>query len=313
MNLATFLLGDRTSYGVKTDSGVIDVSEITKAAGLSLPATLLDLVQAGEEALRLLRSAVVNYQGPYLRLDEVAYLAPILRPGKILCLALNNSANASRILSGPQTPAFFSKPATALAGHGTAIQLRDVYGRVHPEPELAVIIGRKGKEIAAEKALDHVFGYTIHNDLTSPTMREEDTYHYRAIHPDGAGGIRYVETHVSYPGRYKGSDGFAPMGPWIVTRDAVPNPHALEITCWHDGELITRDNTVNLTHHLPAVIAHISQFMTLEPGDIISLGTALSAAQANGTAIQNIDLNLLGGTVSVSIDGIGTLTNSVAR
>lgn len=313
MHLASFVRGSRTTYGVKLGDGAVDVAALDPVGGACLPATLMDLVQAGTEGLDALAAAVAGHRDPPTSLDEVTFLPPIARPGKILCLALNNSANASRIISGPNNPAFFLKPSTALAGHGAAIPVRPIYGRVHPEPELAAIIGRGGKDIGAERAYQHVFGYTIHNDITSPTMRTEDTYHYRAIHPDGADGIRYVDTHVTYPGRYKGADGFSPMGPWIATRDAVPNPHTLSISCWHGSELITSDNTANLTHHLPAVIAYVSQFMTLETGDIISLGTALSAAQANGKAIQNIDLNRLGGTVTVTIEGIGTLANDVIR
>ncbi len=130
------------------------------------------------------------------------------------------------------------------------------------------------------------------------------TYHYRAIHPDtDTGGIRYVDTHVSYPGRYKGAGGFGPMGPWLVTRDEIPDPHALAISCWHDDVLVTSDNTANLTHHLPAVLAWLSRFMTLEDGDIVSLGTALSATGSAGGAIQNVDLNRLGGSVTITIEG----------
>jgi hypothetical protein len=101
-------------------------------------------------------------------------------------------------------------PVSSLLGQGQPIRLRREYGRVHPEPELAVVIGAGGRDITGDAALGHVFGYTIINDLTSPTMRAEDTFHYRAIHPrpGGADGIEYVDTWVSYPGRYKGTDGF---------------------------------------------------------------------------------------------------------
>lgn len=313
MRLASFATGSRATYGVGVEDGIIDVAALARSAGRSFPLTLQALVEKGAEELTALARALENFQGETIPLDQATFLPPIARPGKIVCLALNNSANASRILSGPSTPAFFSKPASALIGHGAAIPLRQIYGRVHPEPELAAVIGLGGKDIAQEDAYAHVFGYTVHNDITSPTMRTEDTYHYRAIYPDdGEGGVRYVDTHVSYPGRYKGADGFAPMGPWIATRDAVPDPHALAISCWHDATLITSDNTANLTHHLPDVIAWVSSFMTLEAGDVISLGTALSAAQKTGMAIQNVDLNRLGGTVTVEIEMIGRLTNSVS-
>jgi 2-keto-4-pentenoate hydratase/2-oxohepta-3-ene-1,7-dioic acid hydratase in catechol pathway len=166
--------------------------------------------------------------------------------------------------------------------------------------------------------MDHVFGYTIINDLTSPTMRTQDTFHYRAIHPrqDGTGvidtgGIEYVDTWVSYSGRYKGSDGFGPMGPWIATADEIPDPHALTVTCVHQGRVITEDSTRNLMHKVADVVSFISEYQTLEPGDVIAMGTALKASASGGGAVQNVNLTELGGPIEVTISGIGTLSNPV--
>jgi 2-keto-4-pentenoate hydratase/2-oxohepta-3-ene-1,7-dioic acid hydratase in catechol pathway len=241
------------------------------------------------------------------------WLPPIPRPGKVICVALNNSANTDRIMSGPEQPAMFVKPASSLIGSGRPIRLRASYGRVHPEPELAVVIGGGGRDIGRDDAVDHVFGYTIMNDLTSPTMRAQDTFHYRAIHPaaDGSDAISYVDTWVSYPGRYKGTDTFGPIGPWVATRDEIPDPHALTVRCRHDGRLITEDSTANLLHTVADVVAYSSRYMTLEPGDIISMGTALKASPTGG-AVQNVDLTRSGGVIDVSISGIGTLTNPVS-
>ena len=246
-------------------------------------------------------------------LKSVRWLPPVPRPSKIVCLALNNSANADRILKGPKHPAPFIKAANALTGHGEPIVIRPEYGRVHPEPELAVVIGRRAKDIAAADAYGHVFGYTIHNDITSPTMRGEDTFHYRAIHPkkDAPGEIEYVDTWTSYPGRYKGSDTFSPMGPWLVTRDEIADPHALTVSCLHKGELVTEDSTGNLFYKVPEVLAFLSRYMTLEPGDIVSMGTALKRSAPGSRAVQNVELDKLGGPVSVRISGIGELTNPV--
>ncbi len=248
----------------------------------------------------------------------LSWLPPVPRPGKIICVALNNSANASRIMSGPAHPATFSKPASSLLGHGRPIRLKKEFGRVHPEPELAVVIGAApanagGAGIPLSQAMDHVFGYTIINDLTSPDMRTEDTFHYRAIHPakDGGDGIEYVDTWVSYPGRYKGTDGFGPIGPWIVTADEIPDPHALTVTCVHQGRVITADSTANLTHKVAGVISFLSGYQTLEPGDIIAMGTALTASASGGSAVQNVNLTTLGGPIEVTISGIGTLSNPV--
>ncbi len=244
---------------------------------------------------------------------DLEWLPPVPRPGKVICIALNNSANADRIMSGPSHPAAFTKPASSLLGHRQPIRLRREYGRVHPEPELAVVIGAGGRDIDRAAARGHVFGYTIINDLTSPTMRAEDTFHYRAIHPrpDGADGIEYVDTWVSYPGRYKGTDGFGPIGPWIATADSVPDPHDLTVSCVHQGRLVTSDSTANLLHKVTDVIAFMSAYLTLEPGDIIAMGTALKPSATGGGAIQNVNLVELGGPIEVTIDGIGTLSNPV--
>jgi 2-keto-4-pentenoate hydratase/2-oxohepta-3-ene-1,7-dioic acid hydratase in catechol pathway len=277
---------------------------------------MLELIEGGEPALEWARrasDAADRSACEQFALSEVLWLTPIRRPSKICCIALNNSANKDRIIRGPQSPAMFIKPSSALIGHMGAIECRPVYGRTHPEPELALVIGKTAKNIKAVAAYDFVFGYTIHNDITSPTMRNEDTFHYRAIHPKEGDStqINYVDTWVSYPGRYKCSDTFACVGPWLVTKDEIPDPHSLEVCCSHKGEVVTQDNTCNLLHKIPELLEFLSSYLTLLPGDIVSLGTALQQSPT-GKAIQNVDLNLLGGPVSVSIERIGTLTNSVA-
>jgi len=278
------------------------------------PASMIALIEGGASALQRVEQALRGRAGGGLSMDALQWRPPVPRPGKVICVALNNSANKDRIKSGPSHPAMFIKPGSSLIGHGQPIRLRADFGRVHPEPELVAVIGRGGSDIAPEHALDHVFGYTIINDLTSPTMRGEDTFHYRAIHPKAgdAGAIEYVDTWVSYPARYKCSDSFGPMGPWIATRDAIADPHDLTVRCLHQGELVTEDNTANLFYKVRDVVAFASTYMTLEPGDAIAMGTALKAAGSGaGRAVQNIDLNKLGGPVQVSISGIGTLSNPV--
>jgi 2-keto-4-pentenoate hydratase/2-oxohepta-3-ene-1,7-dioic acid hydratase in catechol pathway len=278
--------------------------------GLTVPELIEDWAAARDAVDR----AVTHGAPKAVPVSELTWLPPVPRPGKVICVALNNSANASRIMSGPGTPATFNKPATSLLGHGQPIRLKKEFGRVHPEPELAVVIGTGGADIGRGDAMSHVFGYTIINDLTSPTMRAEDTFHYRAIHPrkDGAEGIEYVDTWVSYSGRYKGSDGFGPVGPWIVTADEIPDPHALTVSCAHQGRVITQDSTENLTHKVADVISYMSGYQTLEPGDIIAMGTALTASASGGGAVQNVNLTELGGPIEVTISGIGTLSNPVA-
>jgi 2-keto-4-pentenoate hydratase/2-oxohepta-3-ene-1,7-dioic acid hydratase in catechol pathway len=298
----------RVAVAVNDDRAVILYS------GLTMP----DLIEDWAAARDAVDRAVTLGAHKAVPAGELTWLPPVPRPGKIICVALNNSANANRIISGPGTPATFNKPATSLLGHGQPIRLKKEFGRVHPEPELAVVIGpgpagRSGADIGRDDAMRHVFGYTIINDLTSPTMRTEDTFHYRAIHPkkDGTEGIEYVDTWVTYSGRYKGSDGFGPIGPWITTADEIGDPHALTVTCVHQGRVITEDSTRNLTHKVADVISYMSRYQTLEPGDIIAMGTALQASASGGAAVQNVNLTELGGPIEVTISGIGTLSNPV--
>jgi 2-keto-4-pentenoate hydratase/2-oxohepta-3-ene-1,7-dioic acid hydratase in catechol pathway len=324
MKLASFHDGGKDRFGVSADGEIlIDLREAISTFGDvapgDAPRTMLEVIEAGPNAWALAnRAATLAFAQAYaverFSTASVIWHAPVRRPSKICCLALNNSANADRILSGPKHPAMFIKPASALVGHRDAIACRPEYGRVHPEPELAVVIGKLAKNIRAEEAYEYVFGYTIHNDITSPTMRGEDTFHYRAIHPKGGDhkAIEYVESWVSYPGRYKGADTFACMGPWLVTKDEIPNPHNLRVSCHHKGELVTDDNTENLFYKIPEVLAFLSRYLTLWPGDIVSMGTALKKSAAGG-AVQNIDLNKLGGPVTVTIERLGTLENTVVH
>jgi 2-keto-4-pentenoate hydratase/2-oxohepta-3-ene-1,7-dioic acid hydratase in catechol pathway len=294
-----------------------------RAVLLDVGLSVAGLIEDWAAARPAVEEAVAARSADAIPVTALTWLPPVPRPGKVICVALNNSANVDRIMSGPDKPATFNKPATSLLGHGQPIRLKKEFGRVHPEPELAVVIGTgvtgtggtgsSGADIPLSEAIGHVFGYTIINDLTSPTMRTQDTFHYRAVHPrkDGGEGIEYVDTWATYPGRYKGSDGFGPIGPWIVTADAIPDPHALTVTCVHQGRVITQDTTANLMHKVADVISYMSEYQTLEPGDIIAMGTALKASASGGSAIQNVNLTELGGPIEVTISGIGTLSNPV--
>lgn len=311
MKLASYRFEGRDYLGVSPDGEVLFDLRAAGVAG----SDLIEVIEGGAPAIQAIQALLAQApESARHACAAVAWHPPVRRPSKICCVALNNSANKDRIISGPKHPAFFIKPSTALVGHGGAIECRPDYGRVHSEPELAVVIGRKAKDIRAEDAMDHVFGYTIHNDITSPTMRGEDTFHYRAIHPKGGGdeNVEYVESWVSYPGRYKGADSFSPLGPWLVTKDEIADPHALRIASYHDDRLVTEDSTANLFYKLPQVLEYISAYLTLLPGDVVSLGTALKSAEG-GAAVQNVDLNRLGGTAMVEIEGIGRLANPVDR
>ena len=245
--------------------------------------------------------------------DEVEWQPPIPNPGKICGVAMNNSASNSRKISAPEHPAFFLKPPSCLVGHQQPIRIRSYYGSVHPEPELAVVIGKTMRDVNAVDALDYAAGYTIFNDITGNGMRAEDLFQYWAIYankPDNSDETQRVEQHLSYAGRYKGTDTFGVMGPWLVTKDEVANPDDLKVYCAVKGETIAEDSTRYYNYKVAEVLSFISQFHTLSPGDVVSCGTAFKPS-ANRKSIHNANFQKVDGPVSVSIQGLGMQENPV--
>lgn len=324
MKIACFDNGSGPRLGAASpDGGLVDLAKALQgsddaASSAAFSGDLISLIEAGPEATARVRRAVdwaITNGGCEVNTGSITWLPPVLRPSKICCLALNNSANSERIIRGPSHPALFLKAANALLGHGGKVRVRAQYGRVHPEPELGIVIAKKATGIDASEAYDYVYGYTIHNDITSPTMRAEDTFQYRAIHPSASGEaeIEYVDTFTSYPGRYKCSDTFSPLGPWVVTRDEISDPHNLNVILKRGDEVVTEDNTTNLTNKIPETLAFITQYITLLPGDVVSMGTALKRANGRTVAVQNIDLQHTDEPISITIDQIGTLVSGVER
>ena len=186
-----------------------------------------DLIRGGAPLLDALRAALAAARAERfverIPASEVTWHPPVRRPGKICAVAMNNSSSNERKISAPDHPAFFLKPASCLVGHGQPIRIRRYYGSVHPEPELALVIGRETRDVPARRALEAVFGYTIFNDITGNGMRAEDRFHYWAVYAKkgNPNETERVEQHLSYAGRYKGTDTFGAMGPWLVTKDEI--------------------------------------------------------------------------------------------
>lgn len=326
MKLVSFAQGGRDRIGFVVDDGtLVDLADAFEAAAAATgsampepPGDMIALIEQGDAMLAAVRAAhghVADRRGEVPAFDPqtVTWHPPVRRPSKICCVALNNAALDQIKISAPDHPAFFLKPHTALVGHRQPIVLRKEYGITHPEPELAVIVGRRTKDASLEEAREAVFGYSVHNDVTSVGMRNEDSFHFRFGRPKDDGTFDMVEGHTSYAGRYKGSDTFAALGPWIVTRDEIADPHDLDVHCEIVSETFSEDNTRNLTHSVPEVIAFISRFQTLLPGDVISMGTALNPQGETGKPLTMGDLNRLGGPVTITIAGVGTLSNPVTR
>ena len=305
-------LDDEQLVDVRTLPGLnaarVDDTDLTDMTGLIRAGRkFLDELEA---ALEIAREDAGKVQT--ITAQDVTWHAPVRNPSKICGVAMNNSASNERKISAPEHPAFFLKPASCLTGHEQPIRIRPYYGSVHPEPELAVIIGSETRDIPASRALDAVFGYSIFNDITGNGMRAEDVFEYWAVYADedNPSEIVRVRQHLSYAGRYKGTDTFGCSGPWLVTKDEIENPDDLNVYCKAGGELIAEDNTRYYNFKVAEIVSFISQFHTLYPGDIISCGTAFKPS-ATRKSIHHANLQIVKGPMEVGIDGLGTLVNPV--
>lgn len=272
--------------------------------------TMADLIRLGRYAQEHIDQALSD--GMTIARNDVKWHPPVRNPGKICGIAMNNSASNERKISAPDHPAFFLKPSSCLVGHKEPVRIRPYYGSVHPEPELAVIIGKTVRDVDAKDALACVFGYSIFNDITSNGMRAEDMFHYWALYSDeqNPDELTRREQHLSYAARYKGTDTFGCMGPFITTVDEVSNPDELDVSCKVGGETIAEDSTRYYNYKVAELLSYISQFLTLEPGDIISCGTAFKPSQGK-KSIHHANFQNVPGPVEVTISGLGTLSNPV--
>ncbi|HET7130871.1 MAG TPA: fumarylacetoacetate hydrolase family protein [Gammaproteobacteria bacterium] len=317
MKLASLRYRDRDVVAVELADGTLAaVDDLLPAAAGGGAFDMLHVIRGGAPLLAEIAAAARSTRGATVPRFEAGavteWYPPVRRPGKICAVAMNNSASNERKVSAPDHPAFFLKPSSCLVGHKQAIRVRSYYGSVHPEPELALVIGRAARDVAARDALDAVFGYTIFDDITGNGMRAEDRFHYYALYPKkgSPNETERVEQHLSYAGRYKGSDTFGVLGPWLVTKDEIANPDDLAVRCKVGGELVADDSTRYYNYKVAEVVSFISQFHTLEPGDVISLGTAFKPG-ATRKSIHTANFQTVEGPVEISIEGLGVQENPV--
>ena len=278
-----FVTFQRRSY---PEPGLLDGDSVISLADAGFP-DLISIIARGADGLDAVREwARHPPYGAQVRLHEVRLLAPIPRPPKIICVGLNYRDHAAESnLEVPDVPTIFSKFPTAIIGSGHPIVLPNVSTKPDYEAELAFVVGRGGRHIPAECWRDHIFGYTCFNDVSARDFQMATT--------------QWVIG--------KSFDTFAPMGPWIVTADEVPDPHALDISLTLDGEVMQSSNTRHLIFQIPELIEHLSAVFTLEPGDIVSTGTAAGV----GVARRPPRFLRPGDEVVVRIAGIGELRNPV--
>lgn len=313
MRLASFRADGADRIGIEIGSGIADIAQLIDAPGDMIAFIASGRIEDLAEQLAVVDLSSLRLYSP----DEIEWLPPVRTPSKIVCIALNNrSLDAIKIKAPTDHPAFFLKPWTALTGHRTAIRMKRKFGFTHPEPELAVIVGARLTDATPDEAMAAVFGYSILNDITCVGMREEDCFSLRYFRPAENGTMVEDVAHTSYPGRYKASDTFAPMGPWLVTADDIPDPAALTIQCRMDDTLVASDHSGNYVWSVANALSHISQTMTLLPGDVVSMGTAVGGDRDDPDrphipGVTRCDINGFGGEITVEITGLGRLVNTV--
>lgn len=284
MKLLHFRSGTGLRVGIKTEKGVLDVRAAQSALGIEGPESLGEIMAAGIGSLQpLVRVAAAR---PDLFLDEESLLfAPAVpHPGKILCIGLNYRQHAAETnMEPPSTPVVFGKYGNALAAHGETVVIPPGVEQLDYEGELTLVIGRRAREVGRDEALEYVFGYCIGNDLSA----------------------RDLQFRTSQWLLGKSPDGFAPLGPYLVTADEVGDPQKLSLRTYVNGQVRQEANTGEMIFDCAYLIHYISQYMTLEPGDVIMTGTP------EGVAAGRPEKPWLrpGDEVVVEIDGLGWLAN----
>lgn len=299
MKLLTYKTQDTEArLGFLHNNQVIDMQDFGDISNFPLPNDMLELIDMGFEIIAEITELVAETPTEFFEeiayeLDEVTFLAPIEKPRKnIIGIGLNYTehvAESARTLDTtgklPAKPIIFSKPPTSVTATNTEIiKNTKLTQQLDWECELAVIISNKGKYVPKSEALDYVFGYTIINDISARDCRREGQW------------------IVS-----KGQDTFAPMGPILVTKDEIENPHNLNLSLKVNGVEKQNSNTKLMLFNINDLIEDLSTVFTLEPGDIIATGTPAGVGAGRNPQEWLHD----GDVVEATVEGIGTIVNTI--
>ncbi|MFZ1102468.1 MAG: fumarylacetoacetate hydrolase family protein [Hyphomicrobiaceae bacterium] len=284
MKLMMFEKGSGTALGLVEGDSVIDIA----AADASSPANLAALIAAGPTALAKVEVAAAKAPtSARLPLASVKPALPIARPSKFICIGLNYALHAKE--GGhpmPTYPSLFLRVPTSLTAAGAPVIRPRCSIQLDYECELTIVIGKGGRHIPEDKALDHVFGYTLFNDVS----------------------VRDYQRKTTQWTAGKNFDSTGPLGPWVVTADALPpGASPLRITTRVNGETMQDSNTSDMIFSTPKTIAILSEIMTLEPGDLIATGTPSGVAHARKPPAWM----KAGDRVEVELEGIGVLSNPI--
>lgn len=255
MTLLTMRTARGYTLGIKTDKGILDVAAAAKQFHSGAPTTTDALFAAGDQGLTALRDRAMASGGKGLFVDEdrVEFGACVTNPQKILCVGLNYARHAMEAgLPLPELPILFNKFNNALNSHRGTVRVSAVPAKNFDyEAELVIVMGRRAFNVGEAEALSYVFGYATGNDFTARDLQN-----------------RSSQWMIG-----KASDGFAPVGPYLVTADLVGDPGNLKIECRVNGEVRQSSNTSDLVFNCARIVAYASRLMTLEPGDMIFTGT----------------------------------------
>lgn len=329
MKLGTIALdGEERLVAALGEDAAVLLADAYEAAGLgAAPVSMNDLIRGGAaERARLDAALAAAASSTVLRrLDPAAldWLPPQPRPSKIISVAFNSHGLARTLHVAPDVPNFVFKAPSSLVGHGKPIVIEDEYGETIPQLEIAAIIGERVKNVPREKALAAVFGYAITNGVTAHGIRYKvdslaltrapgkiEDWHmaFRRRH-----GPEDRDLYFTYFARSRSADSFGPMGPWIATADAIPDPNRIALSGSIDGELFATDSTADYRFPIDTSIAEASRWFTLEPGDIISFGTAAKAAGKYPDGHREIDFHRFGDELVIEAEGIGRLVTPIKR
>ena len=299
MKIATYTKEGSVSCGLLTEKGLIDI--VSAWDGSDPPRSVKEILERGPACLEKL-AGLEKSAGELIPLDSAKLLAPIPRPGKVLALAGNYVEHIKEaglklgLSASPRlttVPRPFIMPATAVANPGDEITWPVYSETIDYEIELAVVIGRKAKDVTTENALDIIAGYTIVNDVSARTVTFKKN---RAKRP-------WDEFYDWLNGKW--ADGFCPMGPYLLTADEIEDVQNIDMKLTVNGEVRQNANTSQMTHTVAQIVSFMSHLMTLEPGDIIATGTPSGVGLATGNYLK------AGDRIEATIEKLGTLTNTL--